>query len=36
MRSIIIDGKPQPKERPKVYNGHGITPTRTKNYTAEH
>ena len=32
MRSIIIDGKPQPKERPKVYNGHGITPTRTRQY----
>ena len=31
---ITIDGKPQPKERPKVYNGHGITPTRTRNYEA--
>lgn len=29
---IVIDGKPQPKERPKVYNGHGITPTRTRQY----
>lgn len=32
MRSITIDGKPQPKERPKVYNGHAITPTRTRQY----
>lgn len=31
---ITIDGKPQPKERPRVYKGHGITPTRTKNYEA--
>ena len=29
---LTIYGKPQPKERPKVYNGHGITPTRTRNY----
>ena len=32
MYHITIDGKPQPKERPKVYNGHGITPTRTRQY----
>lgn len=30
--NLTIYGKPQPKERPKVYNGHGITPTRTRNY----
>lgn len=29
-----IYGKPQPKERPRVYRGHAITPTRTKNYEA--
>ena len=34
MYHITIDGKPQPKERPKVYNGHGITPTRTRQYEA--
>lgn len=34
MYHITIDGKPQPKERPKVYKGHAITPTRTKNYEA--
>lgn len=32
---LTIYGKPQPKERPRVYNGHGITPTRTKNYEAK-
>lgn len=32
--NITIYGKPQPKERPRVYKGHGITPTRTKNYEA--
>lgn len=31
---LTLYGKPQPKERPRVYNGHGITPTRTKNYEA--
>lgn len=31
---VTIYGKPQPKERPRVYKGHGITPTRTKNYEA--
>lgn len=30
--NLTIYGKPQPKERPRVYKGHGITPTRTKNY----
>lgn len=32
--NLTIYGKPQPKERPRVYKGHGITPTRTKNYEA--
>ncbi len=32
--NLTIYGKPQPKERPRVYNGHGITPTRTRNYEA--
>lgn len=31
---LTIYGKPQPKERPKVYNGHGITPIRTRQYEA--
>lgn len=31
---LTIYGKPQPKERPRVYKGHGITPTRTRNYEA--
>lgn len=30
--NLTIYGKPQPKERPRVYKGHGITPTRTRNY----
>ena len=34
MRSIIIDGKPQQKERARVVNGHAYTPTRTANYEA--
>jgi len=34
MYHITIYGKPQPKERPKVYKGHGITPTRTRQYEA--
>lgn len=33
--NLTIYGKPQPKERPRVYKGHGITPTRTKNYEAK-
>lgn len=32
---LTIYGKPQPKERPRVYKGHGITPTRTRNYEAK-
>lgn len=32
--NLTIYGKPQPKERPKVYKGHAITPTRTKNQEA--
>ena len=31
---LTLYGKPQPKERPKVYNGHGITPTKTRQYEA--
>lgn len=33
--NLTIYGKPQPKERPRVYKGHGITPTRTRNYEAK-
>jgi Holliday junction resolvase RusA-like endonuclease len=27
---IFIEGRPVPKARPRVYNGHGVTPTRTR------
>lgn len=33
--NLTIYGKPQPKERPRVYKGHGITPIRTRNYEAK-
>ena len=29
---LVIEGKPQPKERPRVYNGHGVTPPKTREY----
>lgn len=30
--SIRVDGKPQPKERPRVYRGRAITPPKTVEY----
>lgn len=32
MRSIVIEGKPQPKERARVIRGHAYTPTKTAAY----
>lgn len=32
MRSIIIEGKAQPKERARVIRGHAYTPTKTAQY----
>lgn len=32
MISLTIPGPPCAKQRPKVYNGHGVTPVKTVNY----
>ena len=32
MIKLIIPGEPMGKQRPKVYNGHGVTPIKTVNY----